>query len=131
MASYDWFRMTWTSKNLMWKFNFGTCLPKLTLSYNIVKHPTSMFQLSTTLDEQEQQWAYMVAIQHFIGTTRFNQNVLRLGVKQESGYLEAKPWLAKPWLAIVPSFGHASQETLYGVWPLIILHLCYDESPCV
>jgi hypothetical protein len=33
MASCDWVNMTWTSKNLMWKFNFGTCLPKLTLTY--------------------------------------------------------------------------------------------------
>jgi hypothetical protein len=33
MASSDCFRMTWTSKNLMWKFNFDTCLPKPTLTY--------------------------------------------------------------------------------------------------
>jgi hypothetical protein len=34
MASYDWFRMMWTSKNVMWKFNFGTCVPKLTFTYS-------------------------------------------------------------------------------------------------
>jgi hypothetical protein len=33
MASCDRFRMTWTSKNLMWKFNFGRQLPKPTLTY--------------------------------------------------------------------------------------------------
>jgi hypothetical protein len=37
MASCDWFTMTWTSKNLMWKFNFGTYLPKPTLTYGITK----------------------------------------------------------------------------------------------
>jgi hypothetical protein len=35
MASYGWFRMTRTFKNLMWKFNFGTCVPKLTFTYGI------------------------------------------------------------------------------------------------
>jgi hypothetical protein len=37
MTSYDWFRMTWTSKNLMWKFNFGTCVLKLTFTYGNVQ----------------------------------------------------------------------------------------------
>jgi hypothetical protein len=39
MVSCDWFRMTWTSKNLMWKFNFDTCLLKSTLTYDILVFP--------------------------------------------------------------------------------------------
>jgi hypothetical protein len=35
MASGDWFKMMWTSKNLMWNFNFGTQVPKLTSTYSI------------------------------------------------------------------------------------------------
>jgi hypothetical protein len=35
MASYDWFKMTRTSKNLTWKFNFSTCVQKLTFTYNM------------------------------------------------------------------------------------------------
>jgi hypothetical protein len=35
MAFCDWIRMTWTSKNLTWKFNFDTCVPKLTITYNM------------------------------------------------------------------------------------------------
>jgi hypothetical protein len=31
MASYDWFKMTRTSKNLTWKFNFSTCVQKIDL----------------------------------------------------------------------------------------------------
>jgi hypothetical protein len=44
MASCDWFRMTWTSKNLMWKFNCGTCVPKLTFTYG---NNTSTMQINT------------------------------------------------------------------------------------
>jgi hypothetical protein len=29
MASCDWFRMMWTSKNLMWKFSFDANVLKL------------------------------------------------------------------------------------------------------
>jgi hypothetical protein len=37
MASCDWFKMMWTSKNLMWKFNFDTQVSKLTPTYGTVK----------------------------------------------------------------------------------------------
>jgi hypothetical protein len=33
MTFCDWFRMMWTFKNLMWNFDFGTCVPKLTFMY--------------------------------------------------------------------------------------------------
>jgi hypothetical protein len=36
MASCDWFKMMWTSKNLMWKFNVDTQVLKLTPTYGIV-----------------------------------------------------------------------------------------------
>jgi hypothetical protein len=39
MASCDWFKMMWTSKNLMWKFNFDTQVSKLTSTYGI-KQPS-------------------------------------------------------------------------------------------
>jgi hypothetical protein len=35
MASCDWFKM-WTSKNLMWKFNFDTKVSKLTSMYGML-----------------------------------------------------------------------------------------------
>jgi hypothetical protein len=36
MASCDWFKMMWTSKNMMWKFSFGTYVLKLTFTYNSI-----------------------------------------------------------------------------------------------
>ena len=33
MSSCEWFKMMWTLNNLMWKFNFGSLVPNLTLTY--------------------------------------------------------------------------------------------------
>jgi len=40
MASSDWYKVTWTCQNLMWKFHFGTSLPNLTFTHIVVKEAT-------------------------------------------------------------------------------------------
>ena len=35
MSSCEWFEMTWTPDNLMWKLNFGTQVPNQTVDVSI------------------------------------------------------------------------------------------------